>query len=237
MTGIGRRAVLAGVLAAPFVARSARGQAAARVVVVGGGFAGATAARWLRRTDPALQVTLVEANPVYVACPFSNAVLAGLREIEAQRFGYGGAMADGVTVVQATARGVDPAARRVDLGEGRTLSYDRLILAPGIDIAWGGLAGYDEAAADAMPHAWKAGPQTLLLRRQLEAMPDGGVVVMSIPANPYRCPPGPYERASLIAHFKTASRAPSSCCSTPGRLLQAAPLHRRLGPALSRAAG
>ncbi|WP_374450154.1 FCSD flavin-binding domain-containing protein, partial [Stella sp.] len=129
------------------------------------------------------------------------AVLAGLREIEAQRFGYGGAVADGVTVVHAAARGVDPGARTVDLGEGRTLAYDRLVVAPGIDIAWSALPGYDEAAAEAMPHAWKAGPQTLLLRRQLEAMADGGLVVLAAPANPFRCPPGPYERASLVAHF------------------------------------
>jgi sulfide dehydrogenase [flavocytochrome c] flavoprotein chain len=185
-------------LLAPFVARA---QASARVVVVGGGFGGATAARFLRRADPRLDVTLVEANPQFTACPFSNEVIAGLRDIAAQRFAYAAIVAEGIRVIQAEATAVDPAARRVTLGDGTVLPYDRLILSPGVDIAWGALPGYDEAAAERMPHAWKAGAQTLLLRSQLEAMPDGGLVVMSAPPNPYRCPPGPYERASLIAYY------------------------------------
>jgi sulfide dehydrogenase [flavocytochrome c] flavoprotein chain len=186
------------VLAAPLVGRA---QASARVVVVGGGFGGATAARFLRRADPRLDVVLVAADPHFAACPFSNEVIVGLRDIAAQRFAYGAIAADGVRVVQAEATAVDPAARRVSLGDGAVLPYDRLILSPGIDIAWGALPGYDEAAAERMPHAWQAGAQTLLLRSQLAAMPDGGLVVMSAPANPYRCPPGPYERASLIAYY------------------------------------
>ncbi len=119
-------------------------------------------------------------------------------------------------MVQATATAIDPARRSVTFGD-NLLTYDRLILSPGIDIAWGALPGYDEAAAERMPHAWKAGEQTLLLRRQLEAMPDGGVVVISAPANPYRCPPGPYERASLIAwYLKTHKpRSQAASCSTP----------------------
>ncbi|BBK42256.1 cytochrome c [Allostella vacuolata] len=201
MTAVRRRAVLGGMLATPFLSRLASGQAAGRVVVVGGGFAGATAARALRRADPALAVTLVEASPAYLACPFSNEVIAGLRDMDGQRFGYDGLAADGVAVVHGTARAVDPAARRVELADGTVLPYDRLVMAPGIDIRWDGLDGYDEAAAQRMPHAWKAGAQTLLLRRQLEAMEDGGLVVMAAPANPFRCPPGPYERASLIAHY------------------------------------
>jgi sulfide dehydrogenase [flavocytochrome c] flavoprotein chain len=186
------------ILLAPFVARA---QASARVVVVGCGFGGATAARFLRRADPRLDVALVEANPQFTACPFSNEVIAGLRDIAAQRFSYGAIAADGVHVIHTEATAVDPPARRVTLGDGTALPYDRLILSPGIDIAWGALPGYDEVAAERMPHAWKAGAQTLLLRSQLEAMPDGGLVVMSAPANPYRCPPGPYERASLIAYY------------------------------------
>jgi sulfide dehydrogenase [flavocytochrome c] flavoprotein chain len=176
-------------------------QGQARVIVVGGGFAGATAARTLKRIAPKIAVTLVEASPTFIACPFSNLVIGGLRELSAQRFGYDRIAADAVKVVIATAVGVDPGARRVVLDRGEALTYDRLVLAPGIDLRWDGLQGYDETAAERMPHAWKAGPQTQLLRRQLEAMDDGGVVLMAAPNNPFRCPPGPYERASLIAHY------------------------------------
>jgi NADPH-dependent 2,4-dienoyl-CoA reductase/sulfur reductase-like enzyme len=176
-------------------------QAKARVVVLGGGFAGATCARALRRADPRFEVTLVEPNPIFTACPFSNAVIAGLRDIEAQRFGYGAIRNEGVTVASEQATAVDAQARRVTLRGSGALDYDRLVLAPGIAIRWDALPGYDEAAASVMPHAWLAGDQTLLLRRQLEAMPDGGTVVISAPANPFRCPPGPYERASLVAYY------------------------------------
>ena len=176
-------------------------QGKARVVVLGGGFAGTICARELRRVEPQLTVTLVEVNPTYTACPFSNSVIAGLRDIVAQRFGYEAVRAEGVAVVQDQARSVDAQRRLVSLNGGSTLGYDRLVLAPGIDFRWGALPGYDEAAAGSMPHAWKAGEQTLLLRRQLEAMADGGTVVISAPANPFRCPPGPYERASLIAYY------------------------------------
>jgi len=195
-----RRSFLAGALAAPFIAR-ANAQGAARVVVVGGGFGGATAARFIKRIEPRIDVTLIEAAPTFTACPYSNAVIAGLREIEAQRFGYSVIEKSGVRLKQMSATGVDATARHVALVDGSQVSYDRLILSPGIDIAWGALLGYSEAAADRMPHAWKAGEQTILLRRQLEAMPDGGVVIISVPPNPYRCPPGPYERASLIAWY------------------------------------
>jgi len=172
-----------------------------RVVVVGGGFAGASCARALRQTDARLAVTLVEPNATFTACPFSNAVIVGLRELAAQQFTYERVAADGITISRTMATGVDPQARTVALSDGARLVYDRLVLAPGIDIRWGALPGYDEAAASSMPHAWKAGEQTLLLRRQLEAMDDGGLVVISAPANPFRCPPGPYERASLIAYY------------------------------------
>ncbi len=188
-------------LAGPLLMRRAGAQAVGRVVVVGGGFAGATCARALRRSTPRLDVTLVEPNATFTACPFSNSVIGGLREIRDQRFGYQGLRAEGISVVHAAATGVDPQARRVHLDGGASLPYDRLVMAPGIDFRWEAIPGYDETAADRMPHAWKAGEQTLLLRRQLEAMPDGGLVVMAVPANPYRCPPGPYERASLIAHY------------------------------------
>jgi sulfide dehydrogenase [flavocytochrome c] flavoprotein chain len=176
-------------------------QARARVVVLGGGFAGATCAQELQRADPRFAVTLVEENPIYTACPFSNSVIAGLRTIAGQRFGYDALRNAGISVVHDYARTVDPQRRLVSLSGNSALGYDRLVLAPGIDLRWGALPGYDEAAAESMPHAWKAGEQTQLLRRQLEAMPDGGTVVISAPANPFRCPPGPYERASLIAHY------------------------------------
>jgi sulfide dehydrogenase [flavocytochrome c] flavoprotein subunit len=172
-----------------------------RAVVVGGGFAGATCARALRHADPRITVTLVEANPTFTACPFSNAVIVGLRELSAQQFTYDRVAADGITLTRGMATGIDPQARTITLADGARLGYDRLVLAPGIDIRWGAVSGYDEAAAAQMPHAWQAGEQTLLLRRQLEAMDDGGLVVISAPANPFRCPPGPYERASLIAHY------------------------------------
>ena len=195
------KAVTAGsgvaLLPAPMLAQAS----APRVVVIGGGFAGASVARALRRTDPAVAVDLVEESPTFTACPFSNSVIAGMREIVAQQFGYDKLAADGITLVSARATAVDAQARAVILATGTRLTYDRLVLAPGIDIRWGALPGYTETAAEEMPHAWKAGAQTLLLRRQLEAMDDGGTVVMSAPANPFRCPPGPYERASLIAYY------------------------------------
>jgi sulfide dehydrogenase [flavocytochrome c] flavoprotein subunit len=193
-------AVAAGASAA-LVCAPAIAQGAAHVIIIGGGFAGATCARQLKRFDPKIQVTLVETNPTFTACPFSNAVVAGFRELNAQQFTYEKVVADGVTLVGVKATAVEPQARKVSLADGQTLSYDRLVLAPGIDIRWDALPGYGEAAAEQMPHAWKAGQQTLLLRRQLETMEDGGLVVISVPANPFRCPPGPYERASLIAHY------------------------------------
>jgi sulfide dehydrogenase [flavocytochrome c] flavoprotein chain len=175
--------------------------AAPRVVVVGGGFAGASCARALRHVDPRIAVTLIEASPTFTACPFSNGVIAGLRELSAQQFTYEHVAADGITIARQLATAMDVPGKAVVLLDGRRVPYDRLVMAPGIDIRWGALPGYDEPTAAQMPHAWKAGEQTLLLRRQLEAMDDGGLVVISAPANPFRCPPGPYERASLIAHY------------------------------------
>jgi NADPH-dependent 2,4-dienoyl-CoA reductase/sulfur reductase-like enzyme len=203
---LGRRAFLRSALGATASAAllpvTARAQAAPpKVIVVGGGFAGASCARALRVVDPHIAVTLVEPSTTFTACPFSNGVIAGLRELSAQQFTYDHVAAAGITLARTTATAVDAPARTVTLADGARLPYDRLVLAPGIDIRWGALAGYDEAAATPMPHAWKAGEQTLLLRRQLEAMPDGGTVVISAPANPFRCPPGPYERASLIAYY------------------------------------
>jgi sulfide dehydrogenase [flavocytochrome c] flavoprotein chain len=177
-------------------------QAAPRVVVVGGGFGGATCAKYLRRYDPSVHVTLIEQNSQYVTCPASNWVLGGLRTMDDITHGFG-SLRDkyGVEVVHQTVTGVDPVNRTVTLQDGQVLGYDRLVLSPGIDFRWDAIPGYDQAASEVMPHAWKAGPQTVALRRQLEAMPDGGTVLICPPAMPFRCPPGPPERASMIAHY------------------------------------
>jgi sulfide dehydrogenase [flavocytochrome c] flavoprotein subunit len=181
-----------------------------KVVVIGGGFAGGTAARFIKQgSNNAATVTLVEANATFTACPFSNMVIGGIRELSAQQFKYDGIAKSGVTLAMQAATGVDAGAKAVTLADGTRLAYDRLIMAPGVDLRWDGLPGYNEAAADKMPHAWRAGEQTTLLRRQLESMEDGGVVIISAPANPFRCPPGPYERASLIAHY-LKTRKPKS---------------------------
>jgi len=190
-------AAAAALLPMPALAQGAAG----RVVVIGGGFAGASCARALKALDARINVTLVEASRTFIACPFSNLVITGMRELTAQQFGYDKVAAAGVTMAFSAASAVDPQGKSVTLADGNRLAYERLVLAPGIDIRWDGLPGYDEAAANVMPHAWKAGEQTTLLRRQLESMEDGGLVVISAPANPFRCPPGPYERASLIAYY------------------------------------
>ena len=186
---------------------SLAGKASGRVVIVGGGFGGASCAKYLRRLAPGLDVTLIERDSQFITCPFSNAVLGGLYDIDYITHGYD-AMKNlhGVKVVHDSATGIDPAAKTVSLAGGSSLPYDRLVVSPGIDIQWGAVEGYDQAASEVMPHAWKAGPQTLLLRRQLQDMPDGGVVIVAPPRNPFRCPPGPYERVSLIAHYLKQSK-------------------------------
>src|ERR1700694_2387970 len=189
----------------PAVGQGAGGRAG----VVGGGFAGATCARFIKRLDPRISVTLIEASPTFTACPLSNAVIAGLRDLRAQEFGYEKLAGDQIMINLAPASAVDAQARAVTLSNGARVSYDRLGVAPGIDIRWDGLPGYTESAAERMPHAWKAGEQTLVLRRQLQAMADGGTVVISAPANPFRCPPGPYERASLIAYYLKTNKPKS----------------------------
>ena len=193
-----RRALLGGA-AAVALARPALAGTPPRVVVVGAGFGGATAAREVARG--AADVTLIEASERYVSCPFSNEVVAGLRGIEAQTFSFDALGLAGLRLVRGTASAIDAGARRVTLADGTSFAYDRLVLSPGVDLRFDALPGYDADAVTAMPHAWKAGEQTVLLARQLAALPEAGTVVMSAPANPYRCPPGPYERASLIAHF------------------------------------
>lgn len=215
---LSRRRVLGGAVAgaAALYAPAVLGQKTARVVVVGGGFAGGTAARTLAR-EGGISVTLVEPQAQYTACPLSNSVVAGLRDLKAQQFDTGMIARDGIAVVRQRAVGVDQPAKRLRLENGEALEYDRLILAPGVDLRFDVLKGYDQKAAEVIPHAWKAGEQTLLLRRQLEAMTNGGVVVMSVPANPYRCPPGPYERASLIAHYLKTKKPRSKLIILDGK--------------------
>ena len=206
-----------GAAAAASLARPALAQASPRVVVIGGGFAGTSCARALRQLDSRLQVTLIEPNRTFTACPLSNEVIAGLRPIEAQQFGYDKVLAGGVNVIAQAATKVDAKARSVSLADGTVLGYDRLVLAPGIDLRFDALPGYDEAASAKMPHAWKAGEQTVLLRKQLEAMEDGGLVVIAPPAGPHRCPPAPYERASLIAHYLKARKPRSKLLILDGK--------------------
>ena len=203
-TTLSRRGFLAAagaaVLARPSIARA---QGAARLLVVGGGFGGASAARFARIAYPWLDVTLVEPQSRFVTCPYGNLVLAGERGMADITHSYDGLRARGVRVVHDWVEGIDPVAKSVRLRGGASLGYDRMILSPGIALRWGAIEGYDEAASQLLPHAWVPadGGQTALLRRQLEAMEDGGVVGIAIPGNPFRCPPGPYERISMIAQY------------------------------------
>ncbi len=203
-----RRAVLAGAAATVATPSIVRGQAAARVVVIGAGFGGATAAKYVKTWASSTQVTVIEPAERFITCPYSNLVLGGLRDMASITHSYD-ALAKRVTLVRDTAIAIDTDARTVRLQGGTNVPYDRLIVSPGIDFRWGAIAGYDEPAAEKMPHAWKAGEQTVLLRRQLEAMPDGGTVIIVAPDNPFRCPPGPYERASMIAHYLKTSKPKS----------------------------
>jgi sulfide dehydrogenase [flavocytochrome c] flavoprotein chain len=170
-----------------------------RVVVVGGGWGGATAAKYVRLADPTIEVVLLEPNRKFVSCPFSNLVLSGARAIDQLTFGYDKLRDYGVRVRHEAATAIEPDARRVRIGDG-ALAYDRLIVAPGVDFLLDQVEGL-AAAQDKVLHAWKAGPQTVELARQLQAMPDGGVFVLTVPPVAYRCPPGPYERICQVAWY------------------------------------
>lgn len=178
------------------------GPSIGRVVVVGGGFGGSTAARYLKLWGGNVDVTLVERNASFISCPISNLVLGGYKQIGEITRGYDGLKAAGVKVVQGEVTAIDTAGKSVRLADGTALPYDRLVVSPGIDFmaeAVGGLA--TPAAQSKILHSWKAGPQTVALRQQIEAMADGGVFLLSIPKVPYRCPPGPYERACVVAAY------------------------------------
>jgi sulfide dehydrogenase [flavocytochrome c] flavoprotein chain len=190
------------------------GGSAGRVVVIGGGYAGATAAKYIRMwSGGRVDVTLVEPRERFVSCPMSNLVIGGSKNLDYLSQSYDGlARHHGVKLVRDTATRIDADKRKVTTASGQTLAYDRLIVAPGIDFMWEqvpSMAKDPAAAIEIAPHSWQAGPQTLLLRRQLEAMPDGGVAVISIPRAPYRCPPGPYERACQMAWYFKKSKPKS----------------------------
>jgi sulfite dehydrogenase len=182
------------------------GPSIGRVVVVGGGYGGATAAHYLKLWGGNVDVTLVDRHPEFVSCPMSNLVVGGHQSMDFITRGYGGLAALGVKVVRGEVVAIDPAGKTVRLQDGSRLPYDRVVVSPGIDFITDGIGGL-QAALDSgrVVHAWKAGAQTVALRRQLEAMPDGGVYALAIPPSPYRCPPGPYERACMVAsYFKAA---------------------------------
>ncbi|MGM0680197.1 MAG: FAD-dependent oxidoreductase, partial [Pseudomonadota bacterium] len=193
----------AGVLASSFglTACSKQPTASGRVVIIGGGFGGATCAKYLQRFDPDLDITLVEPKQKFVTCPFSNLVLSGMRDLNSISHDYNAHEQRGIKVVHAMAREIDPAGNKVVLDDGKQLEYDRLVVSPGIDFRWEDVEGMSAAESDSIPHAWNGGPQTTALRKQLTAMSDGDTVIIAPPANPFRCPPGPYERASLIANY------------------------------------
>jgi sulfide dehydrogenase [flavocytochrome c] flavoprotein chain len=178
----------------------------ARVVVVGGGYGGATAAKYIRMWDPSIDVVLVEREASFISCPISNLVLGGYTSMPEISRGYDGLRKHGVQVVQDEVTAVDAAKKTVRLARGGDISYERLVVSPGIDFTFDEVQGFESAMqAGSVLHAWKAGPQTVALRRQLSEMRDGGVYILSVPLAPYRCPPGPYERASVVAaYFKQA---------------------------------
>jgi sulfide dehydrogenase [flavocytochrome c] flavoprotein chain len=180
------------------------------VVIVGGGFGGATAAKYLRLWgEGKIAVTMVERQAAFISCPMSNLVIGGSRKIEELTSGYEGLTKLGVTVIQDEVTGIDSIKRSIALAGGKTITYDRLILSPGVDFLFGEVAGLDAIAQATVLHAWKAGSQTVALRKQLEAMPDGGVMAISIPKAPFRCPPGPYERACQAAAYLKATKPKS----------------------------
>lgn len=203
-------AVAGAAAASPFLTRVGLAEGPAKIVVIGGGPGGATVANRLKAANPALDVTLVEPKEKYTTCFYSNLYLGGFRSFQSITHDYEGVKKRGITVIADIATAIDTTAKTVTLAKGAApLSYDRLVLAPGIDIKFDSIEGYSQEAAELMPHAWQGGAQTWLLKEKLLALPEGGLVVMSAPPNPYRCPPGPYERACMIAHF-LKTRKPKS---------------------------
>jgi sulfide dehydrogenase [flavocytochrome c] flavoprotein subunit len=191
----------AGAASLGFPALLQAGPPKARVVVGGGGYGGAIVAKYILMADPEIRVTLIEKDPLYISCPLSNEVLGGERGLDSLTFNYRGLTRRGVAVVQDEVTEIDAAGKYVRGASGNRYNYDKLVVSPGVDFHFDRIEGMSAAAAESIPHAWKAGPQTLKLRNQLEAMPDGGVFYIVAPPNPFRCPPGPYERAAQVAHY------------------------------------
>jgi NADPH-dependent 2,4-dienoyl-CoA reductase/sulfur reductase-like enzyme len=201
---LGTGVVAATTLAAPSVFAAGHGKP--RVVVVGGGAGGATAARYIAKDSKGgIDVTLIEPSRMYYTCFFSNLYLGGIKTIDDLGHSYGTMAAGGVNVVHDWAVGVDRDAKTVSLAGGGSVPYDKLLLSPGIDFVDGAVEGWDLSSQNAMPHAYKGGSQTELLKSQIAAMPQGGTFAMVAPPNPYRCPPGPYERVSMVAHYLKAN--------------------------------
>jgi NADPH-dependent 2,4-dienoyl-CoA reductase/sulfur reductase-like enzyme len=201
---LGTGAAAAASLSAPMVFAATQGKP--HVVVVGGGAGGATAARYIAKdSNGEIAVTLIEPSRAYYTCFFSNLYLGGIKEIDDLGHTYGGLAAGGVNVVHDWATGVDRDAKTLALAGGGSVPYDKLILSPGIDFVEGAVEGWDTMAQNVMPHAYKGGSQTELLKAQMMAMPQGGTFAMVAPPNPYRCPPGPYERVSMVAHYLKAN--------------------------------
>ncbi len=195
-------ALAGGVALSPLGSRISLAQGPARIVIIGGGPGGTTVANRLKASNPALDITLIEPRTKYTTCFYSNLYLGGFRSFQSITHDYEGVAKRGITVIADMASAIDTTAKTVTLSNAASpLAYDRLVLAPGIDIKFETIEGYSKDAAEVMPHAWQGGAQTWLLKEKLLSLPDGGTVIMSAPPNPYRCPPGPYERACMIAHF------------------------------------
>ena len=185
----------------PLVSCGKAEKVSGRIIVVGGGFGGSTCAKYLHKFDPMLDITLIEPSKRFVTCPFSNMVMTGMRDLNSISYGYSAQSKRGINVIHASVTEIDAVTKKVSLDNGKQLDYDRLVLSPGIDFRWDAIEGMSGADASIIPHAWQGGSQTTILRDQLTAMPDGGVFIIAPPGNPFRCPPGPYERISLVANY------------------------------------
>ncbi|VAW62410.1 Flavocytochrome c:sulfide dehydrogenase [hydrothermal vent metagenome] len=206
---LGASTIAVGASSFPFASMASK-STGAHIVVVGGGFGGATCVNYLHRFDPNLKITLVEPSRTFTTCPFSNKVIAGMKKISSIQFTYTKLAAQSnVSVIHDTVTDIDINAKKISLSNGKPLNYDSLVLSPGVSFLWNKIENNNPASAEIFPHAWKAGEQTLLLAKQLQAMPDGGTFIITVPEGPFRAPPAPYERASLAAYYLKRSNPKS----------------------------